>query len=249
MTAVADPITPWLLCSGSLIGGVLLLAAVVWRWHGVRRSLTLGALLLVVASGLCGALREKVLLQEFLLGLDSQVAQWLHAHATPCVTTAMLTISALGSGRAVTVIALGLALFWVWHRAWERLLVLVLTVPGAALLNALLKHAFRRARPTFADPLLVLTTYSFPSGHAMAATVLYGLLAVSAMRHLRQGRSRMLVASVAGVVIVLVSFSRLYLGVHYLSDVLGGMAVGVVWLLMCLTAAESVRRQNGRLWP
>jgi membrane-associated phospholipid phosphatase len=79
--------------------------------------------------------------------------------------------------------------------------------------------------------------------------VLYGLLAVYAMRHLRQGRSRMLVASVAGVVIVLVSFSRLYLGVHYLSDVLGGMAVGVVWLLMCLTAVESVRRQNGRLWP
>jgi len=249
VTAVADPITPWLLCSGSLIGGVLLLAAVVWRWHGVRRSLTLGALLLVVASGLCGALLEHVLLQEFLLGLDSQVAQWLHAHATPCVTTAMLTISALGSGRAVTVIALGLALFWVWHRAWERLLVVALTVPGGALLNALLKHAFRRARPLFDDPLLVLTTYSFPSGHAMAATVLYGLLAVSAMRHLRQGRSRMLVASVAGVVIVLVSFSRLYLGVHYLSDVLGGMAVGVVWLLMCLTAVESVRRQHGRLWP
>ena len=161
----------------------------------------------------------------------------------------MFIISALGSGRAVTVIPLGLALFLVWHRAWERLLVVVLTVPGGALLNALLKHAFRRERPLFDDPLLVLTTYSFPSGHAMAATVLYGLLAVYAMRHLRQGRSRILVASVAGVVIVLVSFSRLYLGVHYLSDVLGGMAVGVVWLLMCLTAVESVRRQNGRLWP
>lgn len=172
------------------------------------------------------------------------MAQWLHAHATPCVTTAMFMISALGSGRAVTVIALGLALLWVWRRAWERLLVLVLTVPGGALLNALLKHAFRRARPLFDDPLLVLTTYNFPSGHAMAATVLYGLLAVYAVRHLRQRRPRLLVASVAGVLIVLVSFSRLYLGVHYLSDVLGGMAAGVAWLTLCLTAVEAVRRQR-----
>ena len=95
-----------------------------------------------------------------------------------------------------------------------------------------------------ADPLLVLTTYSFPSGHAMAATVLYGLLAVYAVRHLRQRRSRLLAASVAGVLIVLVSFSRLYLGVHYLSDVVGGIAVGVVWLTLCLTAVETVQRQR-----
>jgi undecaprenyl-diphosphatase len=172
--------------------------------------------------------------------MDRQVAQGLHAQATPCVTTAMFLISALGSGRAVTVIALGLVLFWVWRRAWERLLVVALTVPG----GALLKHAFRRARPLFDDPLLVLTTSSFPSGHAMAATVRYGLLAVSAVRHLRQRRARLLVASVAGILIVLIGFSRLYLGVHYLSKVLGGMAAGVAWLTLCLTAGETVHRQR-----
>jgi undecaprenyl-diphosphatase len=287
VTAVSDTIDPWIF-SGTLVGGVLLLAAVVWLWYGVWRSqrtgspggahgrtrprlvtrrrrvrlllqylqarlspqgalglsLTFGALLLIVASWLFGALLKDILIQDLLLGMDRQVAQWLHAHATPFVTTVMLIISALGSGYAVTVIALGLALLLGWHRAWERLLVLVLTVPGGAGLNALLKHAFRRARPLFDDPLLVLTTYSFPSGHAMAATVLYGLLVVYAVRHLRQRRARLLVASAAAVLIVLVGFSRLYLGVHYLSDVLGGMAVGVVWLTMCLTAVETVRRQR-----
>ena len=78
----------------------------------------------------------------------------------------------------------------------------------------------------------------------MAATVLYGLLAVYAVRHFRQRRSRLLVASVTGGLIVLVGFSRLYLGVHYLSDVLGGMAVGVVWLTLCLRAVETVHRQR-----
>ena len=285
VTAVSDTSTPWFF-SGTLVGGVLLLAAVVWLWYGVwysqsagppgwaqvltrlvairRRarslvscvharpsppgalglSLTLGALLLVIAMWLFGALLEDILIQHLLVGMDRQVAQWLHAQATPCVTTAMLMISALGSGYAVTVITLGLALLVVWHRAWERLLVVVLTVPGGAVLNALLKHVFHRARPLFDDPLLVLTTYSFPSGHAMAATVLYGLLAVYAVRHFRPRRARLLVASVTGVLIVLVSFSRLYRGVHYLSDVLGGIAVGVVWLTLCLTAVETVCRQR-----
>ena len=81
----------------------------------------------------------------------------------------------------------------------------------------------------------------------MAATLLYGLLAAYAVWHLRQWRSRILVAVVAGVLIVLVGFSRIYLGVRYLSDVLGGMAVGVAWLTICLTAVNTVRRSRQRL--
>jgi undecaprenyl-diphosphatase len=159
--------------------------------------------------------------------MDRNVTQWLHAHVTPFVTTAMLTISVLGDVHAVTTIALCTALLLVWHRHWDRLFILVLTVSGGAVLNVLLKSVFRRGRPTFDNPILVLTAYSFPSGPAMAATLLYGFLAANAVWHLRQWRSRILVAVVAGVLIVLVGFSRIYLGVRYLSDVLGGMAVGV----------------------
>ena len=90
--------------------------------------------------------------------MDRNVAQWLHAHATPFVTTAMLTISVLGDVHAVTAIALCTALLLVWHRHWDRPLILVLTVPGGAVLNVLLKSVFRRGRPTFDNPILVLTT-------------------------------------------------------------------------------------------
>jgi membrane-associated phospholipid phosphatase len=265
-----------------IVGGILLLVALVWLWHWVRHHqtallgggartlalrrralplvrfmqarlspagylglhLTLGVLILLGASWLFGVLVEDMLTDAPLTVLDREVAQWLHAHAIPPVTTTMLAISTLGSAFMVTALALGTALLLVWRRHWYRLLALGLAVPGGVLLNVLLKSAFQRGRPIFDDPLLVLTTSSFPSGHAMAATVLYGALAASTVWHLRPWRSRMLVGVVAGVLIVLVGFSRLYLGVHYLSDVLGGMAAGVAWLAMCLTGVETVRRRR-----
>ena len=206
--------------------------------------LTLGALILISASGLFGVIVEEIVTHDPLTVLDRDVAQWLHAQATPTVTTAMLAISALGSSTMVAAIALGTALLLVWRRAWYRLLALVLTVPGGVLLNVCLKLAFQRARPTFAEPLLVLTTYSFPSGHALGATVLYGLLTALLVRDLRPWCMRMLVVVGGSVVIILIGFSRMYLGVHYLSDVLGGMAEGVAWLALCLTAVETLRRRR-----
>jgi undecaprenyl-diphosphatase len=206
--------------------------------------LTLGALILVSASGLFGLIVEDVRTNDPLTVLDRQVAAWLHARATPPVTTAMLAISFLGSLRWVAAVVLGTTLLLGWHHRWADFLALVLAVPGGMGLNVLLKGAFRRQRPTFADPLLVLATYSFPSGHAMAATCLYGVLAATAVWRIRQRGFRVAVAGAAGLMTVLVGFSRIYLGVHYLSDVMGGMTAGVAWLAMCLTTVETVRRHR-----
>ena len=99
---------------------------------------------------------------------------------------------------------------------------------GAELLNLILKLSFHRARPEVA--FVHLDTYSFPSGHAMISTAAYGALAYLAWGHIRT-RSRRIVL-VAGTVVLLglIGFSRIYLGVHYLSDVLAGIAGGVFWL-------------------
>ena len=113
--------------------------------------LTLGALILMGTSWVFGGIVEDILTHDPLTVIDSNVAQWLHAHATPPVTTAMLAISLLGSFRMVAAIALCTALLLVWRRRWYRLLALVLTVPGGAVLNGLLKSAFRRGRPMLAQ--------------------------------------------------------------------------------------------------
>ena len=101
----------------------------------------------------------------------------------------------------------------------------------------LVKLAFQRARPAFDDPLLTLATYSFPSGHVAGSTIFYGLrrrLGVRADRGARAGALPR--CSARRVAIALVAFSRMYLGVHYLSDVAAAFAEGVAWLAICASA-------------
>ncbi len=206
--------------------------------------LTLGALALVGSSWLFGDIAEDVVTGNPLTVVDLKVAEWLHERATPTLTAVMLFISLLGSTLFVSGVVFATAIWLLWQRHWYRLAALVLAVPGGMLLNVLLKHAFRRGRPLFDNPLLTLASYSFPSGHAVAATLLYGALASFAVWRLRAWCGRVLAVLAAVSLVLLVSFSRLYLGVHYLSDVLAGTAAGVAWLAICLTGVDTARRRR-----
>src|SRR5439155_11271838 len=113
------------------------------------------------------------------------------------------------------------------------------------LINLVLKAAYERLRPHFDDPLLVLTTFSFPSGHAAGAVLFYGVLAAFLVSRFYDWRAR--AACVAGAVgaVALVGFSRMYLGAHYLSDVLAAVCSSTVWLVLCLAGGHALVR--GRL--
>ena len=209
--------------------------------------LTIGVVLLVGASWMFGGIAEDVMNGDPLTITDKHVADWLHHRATPEVTAAMQVITTFGSFVWVTSVAVVAGLVLWWKRSWYRLLALVLVVPGGAVLLSLLKLAFHRHRPTFDDAFLLFQGYSFPSGHTMAATDLYGLLAVFAVLAFEAWRHRTLAILWASVMALLVGFSRLYLGAHYLSDVLGGVAAGLAWLAVSLTAVDTVRRKRGHL--
>jgi hypothetical protein len=120
----------------------------------------------------------------------------------------------------------------------------MLTVPIGMLMNAMLKYAFHRSRPAWDDPILLIGSFSFPSGHAMTATLLYGFLAAFVVRKVQAWRWQVLAVLAGGLLIGLISLSRLYLGVHYWTDVLAGMAAGVAWLALCLTAVGALRRHR-----
>ncbi len=212
-------------------------------------SLTVGIVVCIAAVWLFGGIAQDVIAGDPLTVVDVQVAQWLHEHATPALTDLMRCITRLGSGPVITAIAVVVALRWAWRRQWYRLLDLVLVVPGGALLNVLLTHIFHRPRPTFAHPLVHLSSASFPSGQTVAAALLYGLLACFAVQSIPQWRWRILSVLAAFLLVVLVGFSRLYLGAHYLSDVLAAAVEGVAWLAMCLTALETLRRSREHLSP
>lgn len=206
--------------------------------------LTLGVLFLCAATWLFAALAEDVTHGDPLAVTDARFSGWLHAHATHPLTTVMLLITNLHSTLGVTVMTLGVSIVLWRHRLRHWVFTFLLTVFGGMLLNVLLKSIFQRARPHFADPILTLNSPSFPSGHTMTATVFYGTLCAIVISRVQDWKCRALWVMVALVLIGLVGFSRIYLGVHYLSDVLGAVAEGVAWLALCLTATDTLRRRS-----
>lgn len=188
--------------------------------------------------GLLGAAAALVLFtwlgREILTGVapsfDEQVRQALHQRATSTLTGVMRFASRYGGPTGLMPLGLVLAIAFL-IRGWRRGAILVIaTMGGAGLLNILLKLSFGRVRPTpfFEYPLPA--TASFPSGHALFAASFFGGLAVLVSHRVRHKLLRVLVWTGALAIIALVGVSRIYLGVHYPSDVLAGYAVATIWV-------------------
>ena len=191
-------------------------------------------------------LSEDVIRHEPMTAADVLVGTWLYVHRSSCLTSVMRVVTAFGSPVTVTCLAVSLGLYLLWRRSADWLAVLVLAVPGGALLNVLLKYAVHRPRPSLVDSLVMPGGYSFPSGHTMIASVLYGVVAAYLCAQTPDWRRRVLAVVSAGVVTVLVGFSRVYLGAHYATDVLAAMAEGLAWLSLCVTAVYAIRSRRNR---
>ena len=207
-------------------------------WH-----LVIGLLVFASTTLILGEIAEDIINGEPLTIADAQLNTWLHARS-PQLTTTFLVITALGSTVPASCIAVIVGLYLLWRRQTYWLAAVWLSVFGGMLLNKFLKYVFHRPRPHFDDPILTLTSYSFPSGHTMAATVLYGVLAALLFTKIKRRSYRVLVILAASFLIALVGFSRMYLGAHYLSDVLGAIAEGLAWLSLCLTALHVIWLQR-----
>ena len=210
---------------------------------GVR--LALGAVLLLAAAWLFGAIAEDVVTGDRITLVDVALAQWLHGHASAGLTRWMLLVTNLHSTIAVSCYS-ALAGVYFWRtKQWRWLVTLAVCMAGGLALNVAMKLAFHRARPVFDQPLLTLSSYSFPSGHVLGSTIMYGLVVVWLFAHTTKLRWRLLATGVAAVAISLVAFTRLYLGVHYLTDVGAAFLEGFAWLALCLGAfAEFWRGQT-----
>ena len=170
--------------------------------------------------------------QAVSLGLRSDV-----------MTLFMRGVSLLGTGKAVTVMII---IVLIVVRAKRTALYCAASAIGIHYLNALLKDLACRPRPDEALRLVVVTGWSFPSGHAMNAVALLGLLAWFVWQSDRPRRTRMALCTVLGAVAALVCISRVYLGVHYLSDVLAGACAAGAWLVLFTRLILVVERMLAR---
>jgi membrane-associated phospholipid phosphatase len=206
--------------------------------------MTIGLALMVAAAWVFGGIAEDVVDGDDITVLDAWLANWLHHHAAEPMTSVMLVITHWHSMVGSAIMALLLAAFFYVRKLHYWLLAELFVVPGGMLLNVLLKYVFQRERPSFDEPLLTLTTYSFPSGHTANAALLYGLIGCWLWMRYRRPRARAAIVGAACAMVALVAFSRMYLGVHYLSDVLAASAEGVAWLAVCVTGVSTLRRRR-----
>jgi len=117
---------------------------------------------------------------------------------------------------------------------------------GGGLLNFTLKQAFERTRPESADPMLAASGWSFPSGHAMGTFIFCGLGAYLLLRGARSWTTTVVVVMASLLWCLVMGFSRLYLGAHFASDVVAGLAAGAVWVAICASAIEVAQKQRAR---
>ena len=179
-----------------------------------------------------------------LAGTDHQVANWFHVHLTQSFVSLLRALSEPGSAQWIGIVVFLGVLFFAWKKYWPSLATLVIAVPGGMLLNELIKILVHRPRPFVAGPFVDWSGYSFASGHTIGATLLYGQLAVFLVPAMKGRRWRTLIASSAVLVVLLVGFSRIALGAHYLTDVLAAIVFGIVWLAVCVFATKPVHRRG-----
>lgn len=211
----------------------------------------LRALLLALALALVGIpfglLLHQVATHGPLAGFDEDGAQWMNDrfHGHDFAVTVLKAISFTGKP-IFLLFAVGLPGAWVLHNGGRKLAVfLAVTSFGGGIIDTIVKVAVGRPRPEVDEPIISAFGKSFPSGHSMQAVVCYGALLLVFLP-LLEGRRRTTAIAATATLIVLIGFSRLSLGVHYVSDVLGGYVLGAAWLIASVAVFEIWREERGR---
>ena len=205
------------------------------KWYGTDFAVGAGSgvLSIVAFLAIVHSLSEK----GTLFHLDLKINAYMISVANPGLIGFLGTITHFGSIYLVVMAAVIVGIILVIRKNWWRLLALFLAVAiGQAVVN-ILKIVFQKPRP---ETEMFVFSYSFPSGHVFSATVIYGFCIYLAFRFIRNATVKWIVSTLLAFLILLIGFSRIYLGVHWLSDALAGIVTGFAWLLFCIFFAKIV---------
>lgn len=227
----------------TLVGARAFLRARFSREGSVGLYLTAGFLASAALVLFFGSLARLVFgVENFTLDRDVTLA--VRRWHSPAHDRLLRDITALGDFAVLlpaTVAVVG-ALSWKGHRV--SAVLFGGSVAGGLALNSLLKWSFARARPDLWPPLVTERTYSFPSGHTAMATVFYGGVVAVVFHLTPRARPRLACFLGAAAIITAVAVSRVYLGAHWLTDVVGGLLVGLFWITVCATGTEFLARRR-----
>jgi membrane protein DedA with SNARE-associated domain/uncharacterized integral membrane protein len=206
--------------------------------------LTAGFILSAIFVWIFGGITEDVLTGDPLVKVDWWVMHNVRHLRTSIVTKIMTAFTHLAGGMAITAGSLVIIIYLLFRKRFDYLMAYISAIIGGSVLVLLLKVAIHRRRPVTETSLFGAGGWSFPSGHAMMSVVFYGMILYLTIRRVHSWELRVFMVVAAGFVVFLLGLSRIYLQVHYLSDVIAGYAGGLFWLTVCITALEVYRKKT-----
>jgi undecaprenyl-diphosphatase len=245
----------------TLVLVLLVVAAAAWAWQHDRTrrlrrwqrsappllpwgiGLAAGFAVVVGASQVFAEIAEGVQDAGALVRADEVLTAALQTHVPDAAVRVFALVTRLGDTATITSLCIVVALALVLARRHALALGWVAAVAGNGVLNTTLKQIFARVRPEHADGYVMAQGYSFPSGHSSGSLVAYGMLAYLALR-LLPARWHLPAVLAASALALTIAASRVFLRVHFASDVLAGLASGAAWLTVCIASLELARR-----WP
>ena len=235
------PRGPLSVLADGLYSTLRLIARHVGGFFGALAAFLTVGLVLSVAAVSIFALIASAVHSGATQGFDDNVLRWLSARRSPLLDEIMLEITALGTGLVLLVLAAVASVFlWLTNHKWS-VYVLLVGIVGGKLLNTLLKGIFERQRPSVVEWVTEVHSPSFPSGHAMSALVVYGSVAYLVGRLEPTRRLKYVTWIVTAILVAGIGVSRMYLGVHYPSDVLAGFVAGLAWLAFVASSVTAIR--------
>lgn len=225
-------------------------ATAVRRWLAQRDAVLMLALLIAVVL-LFGFLQIAGAVNDGRVGFERSLMLALREPGAPndpvgprWFENLWLDITVLGNPDILVLLALIVLGYLVMLREWRTALVFAIALIGAGLASTVLKHAFERPRPEVINRLIDVASPSFPSGHSLMAAVFYPTLGAMLARLVQHVRLKLYLLGVALVLMLLIGASRVYLGVHYPSDVLAGWMLGLGWATVCWTILRALQRKR-----
>lgn len=220
----------------------------IWKLMMEELALFSGELTLVIVFGLLSLwgfiYLASLLLTNRVQAFDERVLAWIDTIQAPALDWIMKGFTALGNPQTVVIPILMIVVYFLFlkpHR-WYAVRIPAVAL-GSYLLNRLLKAWFDRPRPANSEHMVdVLYSLSFPSGHAMFALSFYGLLIHLVWQFVKKPSTRWWLTALIGFTIIMIGLSRVYLKVHYLTDVLAGFAAGFLWLVICLYLIKIIEK-------
>ncbi|MGB3760147.1 MAG: phosphatase PAP2 family protein [Rivularia sp. (in: cyanobacteria)] len=167
---------------------------------------------------------------------DIAILQSIYKLHTPLLNQIMTGITFLGNGSTLIYLSSIVMIFLLVSKKFVSAFTLVIVTSGGIGLNVWLKNIFSRVRPALWERIVDVNSFSFPSGHAMVSLIVYGFIGYLLIANFRSWSSVFLFFT--ALIILAIGFSRLYLGVHWPTDIIAGYAAGLVWLISCILSTE-----------